>query len=98
MDICPKCGLPREACVCEEIAKTTQKIHIEMVKRRYGKMTTVISGMDSTINMKDVAKKLKGELACGGTIKNKAIELQGDHRKKVKEILNELGFQADLIN
>lgn len=99
MNICPKCGLPREACVCEDIAKSAQRVKIEVVKRKFGKLITVISGIeDSTISMKEVAKKLKSELACGGTVKNNTIELQGEHKKKAQEILLELGFQADIIN
>lgn len=99
MNICPKCGLPREACVCEEIAKSEQRLRIEIDKRRFGKLITVISGIeDATINIKDVAKRLKSELACGGTVKNNKIELQGDHRKKAREILLEIGFQADIVS
>ncbi len=95
MDICPKCGLPKAACICNELAKTKQKIRIEKIKRRFGKMVTVISGIDE--NHKDLAKRLKEELACGGTFKNGLIELQGDHVKKAKERLMKLGFSEENI-
>jgi len=98
MEICPKCGLPKEACVCEVIAKTAQKIKVVPVKKRYGKMATVISGIDpKMIDLKNLAKQLKEQLACGGTIKNDEIELQGEHVKKVKEKLISLGFSPDSI-
>ncbi|MBS3090530.1 stress response translation initiation inhibitor YciH [Candidatus Pacearchaeota archaeon] len=97
MDICPKCGLPKEACVCEGIVKTEQKIKIDIVKKRYGKISTVITGIDPSIDMKQIAKTLKSELACGGTIKNNAIELQGEHRKKAQEVLQGLGFPAESV-
>jgi len=32
-------------------------------------------------------------LGCGGTIKNGVIELQGDHRRRIKELLNSLGYK-----
>ncbi len=98
MDICPKCGLPKQACVCEEIAKSEQRIRIETVKRRFGKITTLVSGIGEGVNIKEVAKELKQELACGGTVKNNAIELQGDHRKKIKPALIKLGFSEDSIS
>jgi len=97
MDICPKCGLPKQACVCEEIAKTEQRIKVETVKRRYGKIATIVRGLEKDIDIKSIAKKLKSELACGGTVKDKVIELQGDHRKKIKPILVELGFPIETI-
>ncbi|MBU0957443.1 MAG: translation initiation factor [Nanoarchaeota archaeon] len=97
MDICPKCGLPQHACVCEEIAKQEQKINIGLVKRKYGKYSTVVSGFGNDVNIKDIAKELKSELACGGTVKNNAIELQGDHKKAVTPILIRLGFSEDSI-
>ena len=36
-DICPKCGLPRDLCVCESIAKETQKIEVTTEKKKFGK-------------------------------------------------------------
>jgi len=95
MEICPKCGLPIAACICNELSKDSQKVKIEKIKRRFGKIVTIVSGIDD--NGKDVAKKLKEELACGGTYKNKIIELQGNQAKKTKEILIRLGFNQENI-
>lgn len=97
MEICPKCGLPKQACVCEQIAKSSQKIRVTTDKKRYGKIVTIISGFDSGMDIKKSAKMLKNKLACGGTYKDNTIELQGDHRRKVKEILVSQGFDPDLI-
>ena len=97
MDICPKCGLPTPACVCKEIAKTEQRIKIKTDKRRYGKIITLVEGLSNDVDIKETAKKLKSELACGGTVKNNVIELQGDHRKKVKPVLVKIGFPEDTI-
>ena len=96
MTICPKCGLPIEACICKELTKTSEKIKVERVKRRFGKIVTIVSGIEA--DLKDIAKKLKTGLACGGTVKNNAIELQGEHVKKVKELLIALGFNEENIN
>jgi len=97
MEICPKCGLPKQACVCEEIAKSEQKIKIETVKRAFGKITTLVTGIGEGINIKEIAKTLKEKLACGGTVKNSIIELQGDHRRRIKPLLIELGFPESSI-
>ena len=97
MEICPKCGLPEPACICEQMEKSSQRIQISTDKKRYGKIVTVISGFDGSINIKQVAKAMKNELACGGTSKDSIIELQGDHRSKAKQILVKLGFEADSI-
>ncbi len=98
MEICPKCGLPQEACVCEQIVKSSQKIQITMEKKRYGKMMTIVKGFENGIDIKKIAKSLKNELACGGTFKDNSIELQGNHIKKIKPILVELGFDEESIN
>ena len=50
---------------------------------------------EKSINLRDIAKELKSELACGGTVKDSMIELQGDHIKKVKEKLIKMGFQVE---
>ena len=96
MEICPKCGLPIQACMCQEIEKSEQKIIIELDKRKFGKMITVVSGF-TDMNIKDTAKELKQRLACGGTIKNNKIELQGNHRFKIKPLLINMGFSEESI-
>ena len=98
MEICPKCGLPKQACVCEQIVKGSQRIKVTTDKKRYGKIVTVVTGFDSGIDIRNIAKALKNELACGGTYKDNIIELQGDHRKKIKEILVKLGFNEESID
>ncbi len=96
--VCTKCGLPQELCVCQTIAKEAQKVKIGLVEKRYGKSMTVIKGIDtSKINVRNLMKKLKSKLACGGTFKNNEIELQGDHRDRVKEILIKEGFPKEII-
>lgn len=97
MEICPKCSLPIQACVCSEIAKSQQVIQITTEKRRFGKVTTVIKGFDEDVDIKSIGKKLKSELACGGTIKANTIELQGNHKSKIKPLLVSLGFNSEQI-
>lgn len=92
-EICPVCGLPKELCVCEEIARDQQKIRIYSERRRYGKMVTIVEGIKD-VDINELAKKLKTKCASGGTVKNGNIELQGDHIKKVKKALEEIGFDA----
>lgn len=99
MNVCQKCGLPPELCVCETIAKESQKIRVRTEKKRYGKLITIVEGIDAKdIDIKELAKKLKSELACGGTVKDSIIELQGDHKKKTKELLIKRGFQENQID
>ncbi len=87
-----------ELCVCETIAKEEQQIEIQLFKRRFGKLITVVSGFDGkTINIKDLGKQLKSKLACGGTSKDKTIELQGNHMERVKQFLIEEGFSPGSI-
>jgi translation initiation factor 1 len=57
---------------------------------------TIIEGIDSSdIDLDDLARKLKTRCAAGGTVKGGKIELQGEHRKKVKKVLNEMGFLVE---
>jgi len=95
--ICPKCGLNKEICVCETLAKEKETIKISGIKRRYGKYITVISGISKDVDIKSVLKELKTKLACGGTVKDGNIELQGNHKSRVKPLLIKLGFAEDQI-
>ena len=97
-DICEVCGLPKEICVCEDIAREQQKISIVLDKRRYGKMMTVVEGINpNDLDINALVSNLKSVCACGGTIKEGRIELQGDHRSKVKETLEKMGFVVEVL-
>ncbi|EFD92320.1 MAG: translation initiation factor SUI1 [Candidatus Parvarchaeum acidophilus ARMAN-5] len=92
-EVCPVCGLPKDLCICGTISQETQKIKIYTKKVSYRKVVTVISGMDpKTTNIKELTKKLKTKIACGGTYKDSVIELQGEHTEKAKELLLKEGF------
>jgi translation initiation factor 1 len=97
-EICSTCGLVKELCVCESIAKESQKITIYVEKKKFNKPYTIVQGLDAKeIDLKDTAKKLKSELACGGTIKDGKIELQGVHMNRIKDILIRMGFSPSTI-
>ena len=97
-EICPKCGLVKELCVCETIAKESQIINVYLEKKKFKKYYTVIEGIDKKeIDIRDLAKKLKEQFACGGTTKEGKIELQGDHKSRVKEFLVRMGFPSESI-
>ena len=88
----------KRTCVCEEIAREVQTVKVFTVRRRFGKLMTIIEGIDEhDIDIKELTKTLKAKCACGGTAKNSQIELQGDHKVKVKEVLSEMGFSSDTI-
>ena len=97
-EICPKCGLPKPICVCETIAKESQRVRVYLVKKKFDKFSTLVEGLEKkSIDLKEVAKKLKSDLACGGTVKEGRIELQGDHRQKAKNSLVKMGFAPETI-
>ena len=97
-EIDPLTGLPKELGIGESITKESQSITIRTVKRRFGKITTLIEGFQKEVNIKDISKKLKSSLACGGTVKDDFIELQGNHVEKVKHELIKYGFPKDSIS
>ncbi len=97
-EICSMCGLPKELCVCEIIAKERQEIKVYIENKKFNRIYTIIEGIDEKeIDMKDLVKKLKNKFACGGTIKDGRVELQGDHKQKAKKILVHMGFAPETI-
>jgi len=96
-EICQKCGLPKDLCVCTTIAKEEEKIKIYSERKRYRKKMTIIEGISKDVNKKEILTKLKTKFACGGTIKEGNIEIQGDHRRRTKEMMVKMGFPEDMI-
>ena len=64
-------------------------------KGRKGNGVTTISGLyTEDINLKTLTKNLKKNCGSGGSIKNNIVEIQGDHRVKVREYLKQKGYKV----
>ncbi len=92
---CPGCGKPLRKCRCR-FASKKHSSHAGVIrigretKGRKGSGVTVISGLQvSDQELKLLAKKLKALCSSGGTIKQGVIEIQGDHRLKAKQYLEQ---------
>lgn len=97
-ETCPKCGMPKDLCVCDSIARDEQKITVKIDTRTFNKEMTVIEGLSDEVDLDELASTLKSKLACGGTAKNGHIELQGNHTRRIKDILVKEGFDESKID
>mgnify|MGYP001770637040 CR=1 FL=1 len=89
-------GLPPE--LCEQLNKEEQYIKIKLEKRKFGKEVTIIEGITADQSeLKKIASELKSKLAAGGTVKDGKIEIQGDQRERVKELLIKMGYPESNI-
>lgn len=62
---------------------------------RKGKGVCVISGLDlDDKGLVSLASELKRRTGCGGAVKEGVIEIQGDHRDTLKQILEQKGFNV----
>ena len=97
VEICKKCGLLKDLCVCEILDKEeTKKIKIYIEKKRFRKFVTVVEGIDKQ-RIKDTLGELKHKLACGGTIKDGVIILQGNHKRLISGSLVKMGYPKEVI-
>jgi translation initiation factor 1 len=68
------------------------KVRREVAGRR-GKAVTTVSGVPlDDAGLKELAAKLKKRCGVGGSIRADVIEIQGDHRDAVVEILKAEGY------
>ncbi|MFY9707439.1 MAG: stress response translation initiation inhibitor YciH [Desulfobacterales bacterium] len=66
-------------------------------KGRKGKTATTVFGFDlDDKSLKALAKDLKRHCGTGGTVKDGAIVIQGDHRDTVKGFLEGKGFMVKI--
>ncbi len=65
---------------------------------RGGKTVTLVTGFVGIglLEKETLAKKMRNACGCGGTVKDGEIEIQGDQREKIAEILTEAGFRPVL--
>jgi translation initiation factor 1 len=66
-------------------------------KGRGGKAVTLVKNLIlAEDDMKALAKKLKAACSCGGTVKDGQIEIQGEQRERIAELLRELGYKVKI--
>jgi len=66
-------------------------------KGRKGKGVVVIEGIElPTDEFKKTAQTIKKKCGTGGAVKGDTIEIQGDDREKVKDVLESLGYKCKL--
>ncbi len=67
-------------------------------KGRKGKGVITISGLGIDAKaLKELAKKLKKTCGTGGSVVGEVIEVQGDKREQIKQVLESNGFKVKFI-
>jgi translation initiation factor 1 len=96
--VCPRCGWPIKECRCSKAAeepvpaKVVAKLRLETAGRG-GKSVTVVDGLPrNAAFVESLAKDLKRTLGTGGTATEGAVEIQGDHRDRLRTLLSKRGF------
>ncbi|MXV62639.1 translation initiation factor [Natronorubrum sp. JWXQ-INN-674] len=78
-----------------DLETSQQLLSIRMESRRYDKPVTIVEGFDlEQSEVKSIASELKSSLGTGGTVDEGRVELQGDHRDRVPELLRDRGFDV----
>jgi translation initiation factor 1 len=98
--VCRGCGLPERGCRCDAAAsqpvpdRPVAKLRMEKAGRG-GKTVTVVYGLPNNADfLRDLAQQLKRACGTGGTPTSEGVELQGDLRDRVRELLRAKGFQV----
>jgi len=99
--ICPGCRRPQAQCVCKTAAAAAARTNAGKVRvsrqtqSRAGKAVTLITGLPlDAAQLALLARELKRQCGSGGTVKDGAIEIQGEHRDVVVAELQRRGFDA----
>jgi translation initiation factor 1 len=96
--VCPTCGWPVDNCQCSRAreekvpAKIVAKLRLEK-KARGGKTVTVVDGLPrNSAFLKDLSQELKRACGAGGSVFETGVEVQGDMRERVRDVLLRKGF------
>jgi translation initiation factor 1 len=91
----PRGPEPREPQRSSEAQKGPARALVRLERKgRRGKEVTVVEQLGlPAAALRDWLKELKGALGCGGTVEGDALVLQGDHRDRVRALLEERGVR-----
>ncbi|MFC7167536.1 hypothetical protein [Halospeciosus flavus] len=80
----------------EDLARAEQQLSVRIEKRTYDKPVTIVEGFDpDAVDVQEIGTRLKKKLGAGGTVKDTAVEVQGDHEERAKVLLREMGFNVE---
>ncbi len=84
--------------IVEELPPNQQSLKIQASRKgKGGKTVTIISGFQVSLEtLGSLTKQLKNQCGTGGTMRANEIEIQGDRRQQLLEILTKLGYKAKL--
>ncbi|WP_226483145.1 translation initiation factor [Natrinema amylolyticum] len=78
-----------------DLETSQQVLSVRTESRRYDKPVTIVEGFDlESDEIKSIASDLKSSMGTGGTVDEGRIELQGDHRDRVPDLLRDRGFDV----
>lgn len=97
--ICPRCGWPQERCACAKKPAVPAGDGVVRVGRqtqgRRGKGVTVVTGLPlAGTALDELCTQLKKKCGAGGTVRDGAIEIQGDHRDFLVAELADRGYRV----
>lgn len=84
---------PLESQDIPQVNSKGRRLEIHRCKSGNGKWMVRVVGLVHSGEVEQYAKELKKNLATGGTIKNREIEIQGDHRDKVMDFFQSRGYR-----
>lgn len=88
-------GLPEAEKQAPAAAAPPGKIRIRLDRRASNRVVTVVTGLPgSQADVESMARSLKLACGTGGTLKDGALELQGDHRARVEAALAARGLKS----
>ena len=96
--LCPKCGWPADDCRCSKAgeekvpAKLACVLRVEK-KGRGGKTVTVVANLPrNAVLLASLAAELKRACGTGGSAQEDTVEIQGDHRERLRPLLAAKGW------